>query len=60
MTTNVDQPKARDAKPAQPGGAHDLKSMPMAQLQAQLASSPDGVHGEFPIREHSWPVSGSW
>jgi len=48
MEPNADQPKAPEAKPglkpdAKPDAKDDLKSLPMPELQAKLASSPDGL-----------------
>jgi H+-transporting ATPase len=40
MKPNADQPKAPESKP---DAKDDLKSLPMAELQAKLRSSPDGL-----------------
>jgi H+-transporting ATPase len=44
MKPNADQPKAPESKPgSKPDAKDDLKSLPMAELQAKLGSSPDGI-----------------
>ena len=48
MEPNADQPGAPESKPgskpdAKPDAKDDLKSLPMPELQAKLASSPDGL-----------------
>ena len=44
MKSNADQPKAPESKPGSKSAAKDdLKSLPMAELQAKLGSSPDGL-----------------
>jgi H+-transporting ATPase len=44
MDTNVDPPKASDPKTAsKPAAKDDLKSLPMAEVEKQLGSSPDGL-----------------
>ena len=44
MDTNVDPPKVSDARPeSKPGAKEDLKSLPLTEVEKQLASSPDGL-----------------
>jgi len=44
MKPNADQPKAPEPKPeSKPNAKDDFKSLPMAELQAKLGSSPDGL-----------------
>jgi H+-transporting ATPase len=44
MDTNVDPPKVSAPKPAsKPAAKDDLKSLPMAELEKRLGSSPDGL-----------------
>ena len=44
MDTNVDPPKASDPKTAsKPAATDDLKSLPMAEVQKRLGSSPEGL-----------------
>jgi H+-transporting ATPase len=44
MKPSSDQPKAPESKPGStPDAKDDLKSLPMAELQAKLGSSPDGL-----------------
>jgi len=44
MEPNADQPKALESKlGAKPDAKDDLKSLPMAEMQAKLGSSPDGL-----------------
>jgi H+-transporting ATPase len=44
METNTDQPKAPESKPgSKPDVKDDLKSLPLAELQSKLNSSPDGL-----------------
>lgn len=40
----IDQPKAPESKPgAQPDSKDDLKSLPLAEVEKKLGSSPDGL-----------------
>ena len=44
MKPNNDQPKVPESKPgSKPDAKDDLKSLPIAELQAKLGSSPDGL-----------------
>jgi H+-transporting ATPase len=44
MEPDADQPKAPESNPGSKANANDdLKSLPMPELQAKLASSPDGL-----------------
>jgi H+-transporting ATPase len=44
MIPNTDQPKAPESKPgSKPNTKDDLKSLPMAELEAKLESSPEGL-----------------
>jgi H+-transporting ATPase len=44
MDTNVDPPKVSDAKPeSKPDVKDDLKSLPLAEVEKKLGSSPDGL-----------------
>ena len=44
MKTNTDQPKAPESKPgSKPDAKEDLKTLPMAEVQKKLGSSPDGL-----------------
>ena len=44
MDTTADQPKAPDPKPgSKPDANDDLKSLPMAEVEKKLGSSPDGL-----------------
>ena len=44
MEPDADQPKAPESNPRSKANANDdLKSLPMPELQAKLASSPDGL-----------------
>ena len=44
MKPNADQPQAPDSKPgAKPDAKEDLKSLPMAEVEKKLGSSPDGL-----------------
>ena len=48
MKSNADQPKAPAVKPApkpdaKPDGKDDLKSLPLAEVEKRLGSSPDGL-----------------
>ena len=43
METNADQPKAPESKPdAHPDAKDDLKSLPLAEVEKKLGSSPEG------------------
>jgi hypothetical protein len=52
MNSKADQPKAPESKPgSKPDAKDDLKFLPMAELQAKLGLSPDGLsQGEAPKR----------
>ena len=44
MDTTVDQPKAPDPKPgSKPDAKDDLKTLPLAEVEKKLGSSPDGL-----------------
>jgi uncharacterized protein len=44
MVTHADQPRARDSKPGStPAPKIDLKSLPLPEVEKDLASSPDGL-----------------
>ncbi len=44
MNTNSDKPKASESKPgSNPNTKDDLKTLPIAELQAKLESSPEGL-----------------
>jgi len=44
MEPNADQPKARASKPGtKPNATDDLKSLPLAEVEKKLRSSPDGL-----------------
>ena len=44
MKPNSEQPTASDTKPGpKPGAEDDLKSLPLAEVEKKLASSPDGL-----------------
>ena len=48
MKPNADQPEAPESKPgarpdAKPGAKDDLKSLPLAEVEKRLGSSPDGL-----------------
>ena len=44
MDTNVDPPKASDLKPeSKPAASDDLKTLPLADVEKRLGSSPDGL-----------------
>ena len=44
MEPNADQPKASDSKPgSKPDANDDLKSLPLAEVEKKLGSSPDGL-----------------
>jgi H+-transporting ATPase len=44
MKRNADQPKAPDSKPgSKPDSKDDLKSLPLAEVEKKLGSSPDGL-----------------
>ncbi len=44
MEPDTDQPKAPESKPAaKPGAKDDLKSLPLAEVENRLGSSPDGL-----------------
>ena len=44
MKPNADPSKAPESKPGSKADANDdIKSLPMPELQAKLASSPDGL-----------------
>jgi hypothetical protein len=41
---NTEEPKAPESKPdAQPDGKDDLKTLPLAEVEKKLGSSPDGL-----------------
>jgi len=44
MESTIDKPKTADVKPgAKPESKDDLKSLPMAEVEKKLSSSPDGL-----------------
>jgi H+-transporting ATPase len=44
MDTTAHQPKAPDPKPgSKPDAKDDLKSVPLAEVEKKLGSSPDGL-----------------
>ncbi len=44
MTSSTDHPKVPEAKPgSKPGAKNDLTSLPLAEVEKQLASTPDGL-----------------
>ncbi|MEP7161857.1 MAG: plasma-membrane proton-efflux P-type ATPase [Dermatophilaceae bacterium] len=43
MTTDAQQPQTGSSSEAPPAPEHDLKTLPMAQVQKELATSPDGL-----------------
>ena len=44
METNTDKPKAPESKPgSKPNAKDDLKSLPLAEIEKKLGSSPDGL-----------------
>ena len=44
MKPNADQPKAPESKPgSKPDAKDDLKSLPLAEVEKKLESSPDGL-----------------
>jgi len=44
MASTIEKPKTADLKPgAKPESKDDLKSLPMAEVEKKLSSSPDGL-----------------
>jgi len=46
MTTDTKQPAADPSPGTPPAPEHDLKTLPMAEVQKRLGGSPDGLTGD--------------